>query len=63
MAKVFGASLVGIRAQLTPARAQTLVDDAQREAELQGLIADARAELSKLKKINRDLGSELQTTY
>ena len=63
VAGVFSTTIEGIRAQLTPARAATLVEEARREAELQVLLADAKAELSKLKKTNRDLASELTTTY
>lgn len=60
---VFGASIEGMRAQLTPARAQALANDIRREAELQGLIADAKAELARLKKVNRELANDLQSTY
>ena len=60
VASIFGASIEGMRAQLTPARAQALVHDAHREAELQGLIADAKTELTKLKKVNRELEGELR---
>ena len=63
LAHVFGASIEGMRAQLTPARAQVLVDDAQREAELQGLINEAKGELGRLKKVNRELANDLQATY
>ena len=63
VANMFAASIEAMRAQLTPSRSQALVEDAQREAELHALIADARAELTRLKKVNRELASELQTTY
>ena len=63
VANVFGATVEGMRAQLTPVRAKTLVLDTQREIELQALIGEARSELNRLKKANRDLASELQTTY
>ena len=49
--------------QLTPARSTALTEDERREAELQMLLNDAKAELGKLKKTNRDLASELNTTY
>jgi hypothetical protein len=63
VAHVFGSAIEGIAAQLTPSKVSALVADAQREAELQVMISDAKAELTKLKKMNRDLASELQTTY
>ena len=63
VANMFAASIEAMRAQLTPSRSQALVDDALREAELHVLIADARTELTRLKKVNRELASELQTTY
>ena len=62
-ASVFAHAIEGLVSQLTPARSQALVEEARREAELQLLLAEAKAELTKLKKANRDLGSELQTTY
>lgn len=63
VANVFAIAVEGMRAQLTPVRAQALVDEARREEELRTMVADAKAELAKLKKQNRDLASELQTTY
>jgi hypothetical protein len=63
VAAAFAMTIEGMDAQLTPARAASLVEDSRREAELHVLLADARAELSKLKKGNRDLAAELQTTY
>ena len=36
---------------------------ARREAELQLLLTDAKTELAKLKKANRDLASDLQTSW
>ena len=63
LAAVLGASLEGMRAQLTTARAHALVGEAHREAELQGLLQDGRVELARLKKLNRELAGELQATY
>ena len=63
LAAVLGASLEGMRAQLTTARAHALVGEAYREAELQGLLQDGRVELARLKKLNRELAGELQATY
>ena len=40
-----------------------LVEDGRREAELQSLVAEAKAELGRLKRANKDLAAELQTTY
>ena len=56
-------TIEGIGAQLTPNRAATLTEEARREAELHALIADAKTELTRLKKANRELASELTTTY
>ena len=63
MASVFAHSIEGMVSQLTPARAQCLVEEARREAELQLLLTDAKTELAKLKKANRDLASDLQTSW
>jgi hypothetical protein len=63
VASVLAATIEGMVAQQTPARAACLVEEARREAELSGLLAEAKAELSKLKKANRDLVGELQTTF
>jgi hypothetical protein len=63
VAGVFAATIEGMTQQLTPARSNALVEEERREAELQMLLNDAKAELSKLKKTNRDLASELNTTY
>ena len=63
VATVFANAIDGLAAQHSPARAQSQVEEARREAELQMLLADAKAELAKLKKTNRELASELQTTY
>ena len=63
LAAVLGASLEGMRAQLTTARAHALVGEAHREAELQGLLQDGRVELARLKKLNRELAGDLQATY
>ena len=63
VATVFANAIDGMAAQHSPARAATLVEEARREAELQMLLTEAKAELAKLKKGNRELASELQTTY
>lgn len=63
VAGVFAATIEGMTQQLTPARSNAMIEDERREAELQMLLNDAKAELSKLKKTNRDLASELNTTY
>ena len=63
VAAVFATTIEGIGAQLTPNRAATLTEEARREAELSALIADAKSELTRLKKANRELASELTTTY
>ena len=60
---VFASSIEGMISQLTPARSACLVEEARREAELQMHLADAKLELSRLKKTNRDLSSELNFTY
>lgn len=59
VAHIFAATIEGITQQLTPARANSIVVELRREAELNVLLADAKAELTKLKKANRDLASEL----
>ncbi|KOO52839.1 ankyrin repeat-containing protein, partial [Chrysochromulina tobinii] len=59
LAAVLGASLEGMRAQLTTARAHALVGEAHREAELQGLLQDGRVELARLKKLNRELAEQM----
>lgn len=63
VARVFANSIEGMVSQLTPARAACLAEEARREAELQLLVAEAKTELTKLKKGNRDLGSELNLSF
>ena len=63
VASVFAHTIEGIGAQLTPARAASLAEELRREAELSMLVADAKTELGKLRKVNRDLASDLNAYY